>query len=87
MFQLGSSQKARGSQELKLPCVCVPGSIGCFVSSVQFSFSFLCLLLAYKILFFMPTDKPPVFGACKRLDIELEMVRWVFSPAILIDKH
>lgn len=28
--------------------------------------------------FFMPADKPPVFGACKRLDIELEMVRWAF---------
>lgn len=35
------------------------------------------------MFFLLPTDKPPVFGACKRLDIELEMVRVFFSPCDL----
>lgn len=40
----------------------------------------------HKILFLLPTDKPPVFGACKRLDIELEMVRRGFF-SLPLEKH
>lgn len=46
-----------------------------------------CLLPSHKALFFLPTDKPPVFGACKRLDIELEMVRQAICLAIVIEKY
>lgn len=82
MLQLRLGQRARGSLELKLPYVCMPGSAGCFVSSEQYFHCSVCLSpTKYSFFFFfMPADKPPVFGACKRLDIELEMVRWAFFP-------